>query len=345
MKNIIIRFAVTAFSAMIFVMTASEKCFAQNSISGIIFDENRRPVAEIEIELLDEFERLIKSAKTRGSGLYMFQGLRAGIYYVQVRTAGTNFRQAKERVQLGQTNRVSRTTGSISGSEALQVNLTLQYNSRGENKLLYNEVVFAQNVPSEAEKYFQNALKNFEKNNANEAVAELLRAIEIFPEYFLALDRLGYEYLVQEKFEEAENVFGKAVRVNPKSFSSQYGLGAARFSRKKFAEAADALEQAAVLNPSSVNSYFLLGRVKRELKEYEKAEINLKKANELSEEKLPDIHWELALLYYHNLKRYNEAADELELYLKANPKAENKEQVKKLIKIFRSKAKEEKSSS
>ena len=76
--------------------------------------------------------------------------------------------------------------------------------------------------------------------------------------------------------------------------------------------------------------------------EYEKAEISLKKADELAGKKLADIHWELALLYYHNLKRYNEAADELELYLKANPKAENKEQVKGLIKMFRSKAKDEK---
>ena len=101
MKNILTRFAVTAFSAAMFLMIASEKCLAQNSISGIIFNENRQPIAEIEVELLDEYERLIKSAKTRGSGLYMFQGLRAGIYYIQVRTAGTNYKQAQERVQLG----------------------------------------------------------------------------------------------------------------------------------------------------------------------------------------------------------------------------------------------------
>ncbi|MGI9056846.1 MAG: hypothetical protein ACR2F2_13710 [Pyrinomonadaceae bacterium] len=69
------------------------------------------------------------------------------------------------------------------------------------------------------------------------------------------------------------------------------------------------------------------------------------KAKKLGNNSLPDIHWELALLYYYNLKRYNEAADELELYLKAKPKAENKEQVKKLIQTFRSKAKETKHSS
>ncbi len=342
MKNILTRYAFTALSAAMFLMIASEKCLAQNSISGIIFNENRQPIAEIEVELLDEYERLIKSAKTRGSGLYMFQGLRAGIYYIQVRTAGTNYKQAQERVQLGQTNRVSRATGALSGSESLQVNLTLQSNLRGENRPLFNEVVFAQNVPPDAEKNYRTALENLEKNRKEEAVAALLKAVEIFPEYFNALDSLGNEYLIQNKFAEAGNVFEKAVLINPKSFSSQYGLAASRFSLRQFTSASDALKKAIILNSSSINSYFLLGRTQRELMEYEQAEISLKKADELAGKQLADIHWELALLYYHNLKRYNEAADELELYLKANPKAENKEQVKGLIKTFRSKAKDQK---
>ncbi len=344
MSKILIRYGFAAFSVVLFLLTVSEKCSAQNSISGIIMDENRRPVSEIEVELLDEYERLLKSVRTRSSGIYMFNGLRAGIYYIQARTAGTNFKSAKERVQLGQTNRVSRTTGAISGSESLQVNLTLQNIARADNRPLFNEVIFAQSIPPDAEKSFQEAIENFEKNRNDEAVAALLKAVAIFPEYFVALDRLGNEYLLQNKFVEARNVFERAVKVNPKSFSSQYGFAASLFSLKKFPEAAAELEAALVLNPSSINSYFLLGRTRRELSEYEKAEISLKKADELAEQKLADIHWELALLYYHNLKRYNEAADELELYLKADPKAENKEQVKKLIKIFRAKAKEEKSS-
>lgn len=329
-------------SALLFLLIFSEKCIAQNSISGVILDENRQPVSEIEVELLDEYERFLKSVRTRSSGIFIFNRLRAGVYYIQARTAGTNLKPAKERVQLGQTNRVSRTTGAISGSESLQVNLTLQNISRAENRPLFNEVIFAQSIPPDAEKSYQNALENFEKNRNDEAVAALLKAVAIFPEYFNALDRLGNEYLLQNKFVEARNVFERAVKVNPKSFSSQYGFAASLFSLKKFPEAAAELEAALVLNPSSINSYFLLGRTRRELSEYEKAETSLKKADELAEQKLADIHWELALLYYHNLKRYNEAADELELYLKANPKAENKEQVKKLIKIFRAKAKEEK---
>ena len=341
MKNYIFRCAFLFVFVAVLLFFSPENTFAQNSISGMIFDENQRPVSEIDVELLDEYERLIRSTSTKGGGVYIFQGLRAGVYYIQVRTAGTNFREAKERVQLGQTNRTSGTTGAVTGTEALQVNLTLFFDNRNRGGALFNEVVFAQTIPAQAKEQYENALESFDKKNKTEGVISLEKAIAIFPEYFLALDRLGSEYLIQNKFIEAEIVFNKALQINSKSFSSAYGLGAAQYSLQKKTEAAKSLETAIVINPSSINSYFLLGKTRRELKEYEKAEASLKKANELAKNKLPDIHWELALLYYHNLKRYGNAADQLELYLKVKPEAENKEQVKKLIENFREKAKQQ----
>lgn len=321
---------------------AAKNTFAQNSINGLIFDRDRNPVVNIDVELLDEYERFIRSAKTSSAGIYIFQGLRGGIYFIQVRVDGTNYKQAKERIQIGQTNYTNSTTGQLSGSESLQLNFVLEIDPRrsGNQTPQYNEVVFAQNIPLEAQKSYEKALKNLEDKNQNEGIAQLQSAIQIFPEYFLALDRLGYEFLGQNKFAEAENVFKKAAETNPKSFSSKYGLASAQYKLDKKTEAVKTLEGAITLNAGSINSYFLLGKILRELKEFDKAEINLKKAKELSRNKLPDIHWELALLYYHNLQRYSEAADELELYLKANPAAENKTQITKLIKTFREKAKQ-----
>lgn len=307
--------------AFIFAATA-KNIFAQNSISGIVFDSNRKSVAKIDVELLDEFERLLKSVKTAPSGLYLFQGIRAGIYYVQVRVDGTNFKSVKERIQLGQGNRTSTTTGLSSGSESLQLNFTLEIDRGKSQTPLNNEVVFAQNVPKEAEKYYENALKKFEDKKRDEALAELENALKIFPEYFLALEKIGYEYLAKGKFAESESAFTKAFEVNPKSFSAKSGRGIAEYKLGKKQEAVKTLEESIALNQSAANSFLFLGKIYRELKEFEKTETNLKKAKELSKNKLADAHWELALLYYYNLNRPADAADELELYLKANPKAE-----------------------
>lgn len=323
-----------------FIISFSAKTgFAQNSITGMVFDSSRKPVALIDVDLLDEYERFMRTSKTNGSGLYMFQGLRGGVYFVQVRTDGTNYKAAKERIQIGQTNMTNTTTGGLSGGEVAQINFSLEPRKNNDDTQGISEVVFAQNIPEEAEKNFESALKALEKGNQSEGIAHLKSAIGFFPDYFLALDRLGNEYLTQSKFAEAEDVFQKAITVNPKSFSSIYGLAAAQYKLQKRESALKALESAITLNPSSINSFFLLGKIQRELKEFDKSEQNLKKANELGKEKLPDIHWELALLYYYNLNRYEDAAKELERYLKTNPQA-NKEQINKLIKEMRDKAKE-----
>lgn len=46
------------------------------------------------------------------------------------------------------------------------------------------------------------------------------------------------------------------------------------------------------------------------------------------------MHWQLALLY-NQLKRYREAADELEVFLKVQADSKDTELIKKLIKRFR----------
>ena len=340
MKNIIAKHAFLILSVGFVFGISAKSALAQNTINGLVFDSSRRPVSEIDVELLDEYERLIRSTKTKGSGLYIFQGLRQGIYYIRARVDGTNYKEAKERIQLGQGNRISQTSSAASGGESIQVNIILEFDSvrNNNNPAASNEIVFAQSVPQEAGKLYENALKNLEKKNQARAIGLLQKAIEVFPDYYLALDRLGNEYLIQGEFTGAETVLKKALEINPRSFSSSYGLAAAQFKLGKKNDAVKTIETAISLNPASVNSFFLLGKIQRELKEFKKAEVSLKKANELSKEALPDVHWELALLYYYNLKLYNEAAAELELYLKTASKSANKEQITKLIKETRDKA-------
>lgn len=314
---------------------------AQNSINGIVFDADRKPVPKIDVELLDEFERFIRSTQTSGSGLYFFQGLRQGNYYVQVRVDGTGYQPAKERIQLGQGNRTT-STGQSSGGETAQINFTLiprKQQSEKENQAV-NGVIFAQEVPQSAREAFARGSRLLEDKKIKEGIAEIEASLSIYPDYYLALDRLGFLFLDQADFRAAENTFTHELAVNPKSLSARSGLGVAQFKLGKMAEAAATLEQVVVDNPSSVSSFVLLGKVYRELKQNEKAETTFKKADKLSDGKSPDVHWELALLYYYNLKRLNEAADELDRFLKASPDSANRVQIQKLAKQFRTEAKQ-----
>jgi regulator of sirC expression with transglutaminase-like and TPR domain len=72
----------------------------------------------------------------------------------------------------------------------------------------------------------------------------------------------------------------------------------------------------------------------RQTSKLDEAEASLRKADQLADSKLPDAHWQLALLF-NQLKRYKEAADELEIFLKVQPDARDAELIKKLIKKLR----------
>ena len=66
---------------------------------------------------------------------------------------------------------------------------------------------------------------------------------------------------------------------------------------------------------------------------------DLLEAKELAKESKPEVHFQLALLYGNEMKRYADAAKELKLYLKAQPEAQDKEKIESLIKTYEEKAK------
>ena len=63
------------------------------------------------------------------------------------------------------------------------------------------------------------------------------------------------------------------------------------------------------------------------------------KAKSLSSQAVADIHWELAELYGLNMKKYKEAIEELERYLKAGKYSdEQTKKIKRLITNLQKKA-------
>jgi len=69
----------------------------------------------------------------------------------------------------------------------------------------------------------------------------------------------------------------------------------------------------------------------------DKAELAFKRANELTKGKVAEIHKLLAKVYSVQ-KRYGEAADELELYLKTQSDTADDVRIQELIKEMRAKA-------
>lgn len=314
----------------------SVNAFGASTISGFIYDKQRNPLPEIDVELLNDYYQSVRRTRTDGTGRYQFDGLSDGRYTVRVYAFRYDLMDQEQAQEI--------VTQNVRGGEGTGYFPLDFYLLPRKGGLADSEVavVFFQEVPEAARKTYEKALKHFEAKRTNEGITTLYESIQLFPTYYMALHRLGRELYFRKLYAEAWPFLMEAAKVNDKSAYSLYYLGNCfYFLGKEYNKPAiTALNQAYVLAPSSPQVLYALGRAERAGGKYEEAEKHLLQAKKVSKEGVPDIHRELAQLYADDLKKYNEAANELELYLKASKKSESESvKTRKVIASLREKAK------
>lgn len=304
-----------------------------SSISGFVFDPNRQPVGQIYVELKSEFSTVAR-VRTDGSGRFTFRGLAHGRYTIRVLPLGTGMEEQYEDVEIAGIGARGRAL-----PEHVQKDVYLRARKNSANSPFQNEVVYAQEVPKEAEALYKDAVNDLGTQRVQEGVQSLEKAIGIFPDYFMAIQKLAQVRLAEDKFDEAIELFKRALKINQRCFDCMFGVAHASYSVRKYPEAVAAAEDAIKEKPGSFEAYLVLGMGYRMTKEFAKAEKALLQANKNADGQSPDVHWQLALLYGKELEKFDDAAKSLESFLKVSPEAPNKEDVKKLIKQFKDKAK------
>ena len=287
-----------------------------NSISGHVSNDQRAPLADLRVELLNEVDSVIRTVKTDGSGLFVFRKLSDGTFHVRIQTSGTNYVSQTKRVELARPHGF--------GAAFEELDFVLVTNDKG-GRSQRPGVVFVQEVPEAARKQFEKAYDLLNKSNKRvEALAALKSAIDLFPQYFDALELLGTEQVKDREYEAAIPALTKALQINSRAFASSFALGVAQYNLKQLEFAIESFRRAVSLNERSINANLWLGIALRQTTRPQEAEPYLKRADALADSKLPDAHWQLALLF-NQLKRYKEAADELETFLKVQPDSKDAE--------------------
>lgn len=308
---------------------------ANNSISGFVFGLERKPLSNVSVELQDDLYRLVARTETNGAGRFNFTRLSRGRYNVRVTPTGTNYQEQTKDIEIANVS----VSGS-GGAETVQQNFYLQIKQDSTAvSTLKKGVVFAQEIPKEAQKIYEKAVSDLDDKKFEDGLAELKQALEIFPDYYLALEKLANEYIKKEDYKNAFEIANKGVKVNNNSYECWYVAGYSAFKLKNSDEAVKALSKAVLILPNSINALFVLGVNLKQIGKYEEAETNLLKAKKFATNPVPEIHWNLALLYTNNLKKYDAAIKELELFLQAKPNFEETDKVKDLIKKLKEKAK------
>jgi len=326
-------FGVLFFVAILLLV---QNAFGISTIQGTVYDKQRNALNEIEVELLNDYYQSQSRTRTDGSGRYYFNGLRDGRYTIRVLA----FRYDLEDQEIP----LEVLTQNIRGGEGtgyFQQDFFLSPKKGGLNESGLG-VIFAQEVPPEAKKLHDRAIQDLSSKRTSEGILGLNKAIQIFPTYYLALYRIGRELYLMKKYQEAVPFLIKAVEVNSKSAISFFYLGYCLHNLgKEYSKSAiGSLNQANTLAPSSIQVLYVLGKVERSAGKFPDAEKHLLQAKKLSKNVVPEVHKELAQLYADNLKKYKEAADELELYLKASKLDDSAAaQTKKVVISLREKAK------
>lgn len=320
------------FSFILLWSLAAQPLAVQNyfTIVGTIRDDQGLVVSSIRVSLVDENSQSLETVFADSSGRFQFRRLRAGNYFVRVEAAGTAYEGQSVLVPLQ-----SMTNSSINAStyeDVTPVDITLKRRSSPTGA---PAVVFAQVVPPTAREEYQRGATTINKDPQS-GIASLKKAIEIFPDYFEALELLGTQYVKLKQFEDAAPILSRALVVNQKSGSSMYWLGVAYLHSNHLKEAIDWLTSAAGQDSSNANVYMMLGLAYGNSGSLDQSETALKKAYQLGGAAVADAHLYLAGLY-NKREKYTDAIRELELYLKEAKGLKDKTQIKEMISKIKAK--------
>jgi len=300
--------------SLLFFTFLAQSAEAVSTITGTVYDKQRNALIDIDVELLNDYYQSIQRTRTDASGRYHFSGLSDGRYTIRVYAFRFDLQDQEQPLEIN--------TQNIRGGEGTGFFQQDFYLLPKKGGLAETEigVVFAQDVPTNAKAAYEGAVKDLSSKRIEDGIIGLNEALKLFPDYYLALHRMGKELFIAKRYQESIPFFLKAAEVNSKSATTFYYLGYALHNLgKDYNKAAlTALSNAYVLAPSSMQVLYVLGKVERSEGKYLEAEKHLLQAKKLSKVAIPEIHKELAQLYADNLKKYKEAADELEAYMKAS---------------------------
>jgi tetratricopeptide (TPR) repeat protein len=182
--------------------------------------------------------------------------------------------------------------------------------------------------------------------NRKAAMAHLEKAVELAPEYYDALNKLGAEYLKAGEYRKTETILNRACALNPNDPLPLINLGilflqegdgheagAADKPRSNpeqdsYRKAVDAFEKAQRLSPLAPRTALYLGNALYKIGAYQKAEAAFINALALND-KVYEARLMLVNIYIRQ-RRYEDALKQISVYLKTNPNAAQREQMEAL---------------
>ena len=294
-----------------------------NAINGSVLAGGQRLQRRISVRL-QSMTRGDRVVMTDDYGNFSFRGLVSGDYTITID-------KEKDYKPYSQVVSVIQPRGFPAQTYTLSIRLELKERTDAKPGVL--NVEFA-NVPKPALVHYENAVEQSKKNDHSGAIEELKLAIQEYPSFSAAFNELGVEYLKVNQLEKADEAFQEALKINPDAVSSLTNRGITNVMMKRYGEAVPILRKSLQKNKQSAVAHYFLGQALANLGLFDDAEKELLAALELGKEEMKEAHRILAIIYASRGAR-QQAADQLDAYLKLAPNAPDAQKLKDKIQQLR----------
>jgi len=303
-----------------------------HTIQGYIFFPSGRRAEGNIIVKLQSYDSGELQVIPDSSGAFSFTNLSPGNYTV-VTIAGDDYEVAREGVYIDTDLNLSRMGARVPPTtRRYTVMVHLQLKMKASNKPAVLNAALA-SVPEKARQLYERALK--QTDDPSKAAESLKEAVALSPNFPLALNELGVQYLKLQQVNKAVEVLKEACKQDPDAFASRLNLGIALLESRQFGEAEQQLHEAVKRNSSSATAHMYLGIALVRLNKFDEAEKELVVATEANANQLSMANYYLGGIYWRK-HDYPHAVEQLEKYLQLTPNAPDAERVRGTIKDLRS---------
>jgi|SRR5215510_7706610 len=265
--------------------------------------------------------RGVMTTMTSDDGSFSFRRLATGQYTVVV-DGEKDYQPVSESVYF-----VAAVRGGQPQTQMLSINLKLK--STYEYKTTVVDSRLAE-TPPKALDHYNKALELAKGGKNKVAIEELKLAVTEYPNFMLAYNEMGVQYLHLNDLDKAEAALQSALKIEPNGFEPLINHGIALVRLKRYKEAEPDLRAALKQKDQSAVGHFYLGRALAYMGVFEEAEKELTTAINLGGNEMVEAHRYLAGVY-NGLGDRKRAIAELETYLKLSPKSNDAEQIRQLI--------------
>jgi tetratricopeptide (TPR) repeat protein len=276
---------------------------------------------------------------TNQDGEFRFTHLRPDQYTVLI-DAGDAYEKASETVSVGFSGAVPAQGNpfSYTAPSVYEVRIYLQRKGLGNAsaQTAVSDLSHAK-IPGSAKKRFRQALEDKQAGNHAKAIDHLKQVVVEAPSFTPAYVELGTEYLKVGEGQLAIDTLKKALDIAPEDPALRLHYGVALLNQKQSAAAESELRLSIQKSKEySVAAHYYLGVALLTEHKTDEARIIFEEMVKNGGDKLPLVHRYLGGIYFQN-KQYRSAADELEKYLKLEPKPADADKIGEIIKESRAK--------